>query len=85
MLQMAVLIADKFFLGTFHALNPKGAREHHEGGVVSIFFRKRGFTHKDGIVFYNLIYILFHNCIWPYEEVSAINLTMCEKGSHGIT
>ena len=51
MLQMAVLIADKFFSGTFHALNPKGAREHHEGGVVSIFFRKRGFTHKDGIVF----------------------------------
>ena len=31
MLQMAVLIADNFFSGTFHALNPKGAREHHEG------------------------------------------------------
>ena len=40
MLQMAVLIADKFFLGTSHALNPKGAREHHEGGVVSIFSEK---------------------------------------------
>ena len=40
MLQMAVLIADKFFSGTFHALNPKGAREHHEGGVVSIFSEK---------------------------------------------
>ena len=41
MLQMAVLIADNFFSGTFHALNPKGAREHHEGGVVSIFPKKR--------------------------------------------
>ena len=50
MLQMAVLIADKFFLGTFQALNPKRAREHHEG-VLSVLFRKRGFTHKDGIVF----------------------------------
>ena len=40
MLQMAVLIADKFFSGTFHALNPKGAREHHEG-VLSVFFPKK--------------------------------------------
>ena len=44
MLQMVELTADKLFSGTFHALNPKVAREIHEG-VLSVFFQEKGASH----------------------------------------
>ena len=44
MLQMAELVPDKFFSGTFHALNAKGARENHEGCRQN-FFQEKGASH----------------------------------------